>query len=45
MTNCFILAFKSRTPFNASSTTIEVGKNKRYPNISLFNDNVDDKEK
>lgn len=43
--NCFTSTFKSQTTFSMAGTIIEVRKNKKFPNISLFYGNVDDREK
>ncbi len=43
--NHFIPASKSQTPVSTTRTTIEIGKNKKYPNIPLFYGNRDDKER
>ena len=44
-TNRFTPASKSQTPFSTAGTTIEVGKNKKYPDVPLFYGNGDDREK
>lgn len=44
-TNCFTPSSKSQTPFSTAGTTIEVGKNKKYPDVPLFYGNGDDREK
>ena len=44
-TNRFIPASKSQTPFSTTGSMIEVGKNKKYPDVPLFYGNGDDREK
>lgn len=43
--NYFTPISKSPTSFSILKTTIEFEKNKKYPNISLFYDNADIREK
>lgn len=44
-TNRFISISKSETLFSTISTTIEIEKNKKYLDVSLFYSNAKDKEK
>ena len=44
-TNRFISPLKSRTPASTIGTTVQVGNNKKYPDVPHFYGNGDDREK